>query len=363
MYKEMTFSKILNRMLEKVPNTFDKRQGSIIYDALAPICVEFAQMYISLENILKQGFADTADREFLIKRAYERGLIPYPATNAILLAEFSGDINMKGGERFRLDDLIYFYMGEKEDNYYKLKCEETGTKGNIGYGELLPIENVEGLLKAVVVQIFNSARDEENTEDFRNRYFESFKNQAFGGNKADYKEKMKELNKIQKIVDNGGIGGCKIYRIKELGGRIKIHFINSNFNIPTENLLKLVQEEIDPIELSGEGVGIAPIGHFVTLFPANSVIINIDTQIDFKDGYSLEDVNAYIEIEIEKYINQIGKTWENENSLVVRISHIESILLDISGIQDVSNTRINSVGENIILDEFSIPLRGYINVN
>ena len=33
---EMTFDYIMNRMLESVPDTVDKREGSIIYDALAP---------------------------------------------------------------------------------------------------------------------------------------------------------------------------------------------------------------------------------------------------------------------------------------------------------------------------------------
>ena len=31
---EMTFDYIMNRMLESVPDTVDKREGSIIYDAL-----------------------------------------------------------------------------------------------------------------------------------------------------------------------------------------------------------------------------------------------------------------------------------------------------------------------------------------
>nr|DAY72236.1 MAG TPA: Baseplate J like protein [Caudoviricetes sp.] len=33
MYENQTENIILNRMLEKVPNDIDKREGSIIYDA------------------------------------------------------------------------------------------------------------------------------------------------------------------------------------------------------------------------------------------------------------------------------------------------------------------------------------------
>ena len=40
MYEEVTYESILERMLEKVPDNMDKREGSIIYDALAPAAVE-----------------------------------------------------------------------------------------------------------------------------------------------------------------------------------------------------------------------------------------------------------------------------------------------------------------------------------
>ena len=41
-----TFTQILDRQLKNVPDDKDKRQGSIIYDALAPCSGEFANGYI-----------------------------------------------------------------------------------------------------------------------------------------------------------------------------------------------------------------------------------------------------------------------------------------------------------------------------
>lgn len=37
MFEEMTFENILSQMLENVQGDVDKREGSIIYDALAPV--------------------------------------------------------------------------------------------------------------------------------------------------------------------------------------------------------------------------------------------------------------------------------------------------------------------------------------
>ena len=40
----MTYEEILQRMLGRVPNTIDKREGSLIYTALAPAAAELIQM-------------------------------------------------------------------------------------------------------------------------------------------------------------------------------------------------------------------------------------------------------------------------------------------------------------------------------
>ena len=63
----MTYEEILERMLDRVAADVDKREGSIIYDALAPCAAELAQLYIQLEQFLNECFADTAGREYLIK--------------------------------------------------------------------------------------------------------------------------------------------------------------------------------------------------------------------------------------------------------------------------------------------------------
>lgn len=362
-YENMTFYNILENALSKVSNDFDKRQGSIIYDALAPICAELAQVYIEMDRVLREGFADTASRSYLIKRAAERGINPFEATTSVILAKFIGDIKLKGGERFSTEEgITFFYTGEIEGNYYKLKCEQLGTIGNISYGELLPIDNIYNLEKATIESIFISARDEEETETFRKRYFESFKNQAFGGNRADYVEKIMLLNNLEEIAQNGGIGGIKVYRVSNKGGNVKVILTNDSYGIPTDKLIRIVQREIDPISGTGEGLGIAPIGHFVTIEPVKGVEINIETQIDLKLGNVMEDLKSYIEKAVDKYIMDICKTWQENEHLIIRISHIESIILNINGIEDIRETKINGLQENFIINDYSIPVRGQINV-
>jgi uncharacterized phage protein gp47/JayE len=96
MYENQTENIILNRMLEKVPNDIDKREGSIIYDASIPAAIEFMLLYATVDYFIKNTFGDTAEREFLILRAKERGLAPYPATYAIVKGECTpNNINIR----------------------------------------------------------------------------------------------------------------------------------------------------------------------------------------------------------------------------------------------------------------------------
>lgn len=68
MYESITYEVILQRMINKVleqnPN-IDTREGSIIYNALAPAAVELQNMYIELDTILNESFADTQSRSTL----------------------------------------------------------------------------------------------------------------------------------------------------------------------------------------------------------------------------------------------------------------------------------------------------------
>ena len=74
----MTFEEIMERLLERVPDTFDKREGSVIWDALAPAAYELSLAYVEMLTLRKNTFAGTADREGLIECCKEIGITPNP---------------------------------------------------------------------------------------------------------------------------------------------------------------------------------------------------------------------------------------------------------------------------------------------
>ena len=85
MFENQTEQVIEKRMLDAMPKSVDKREGSIAYDATMPAAIEFMLLYSVVDYFLKNTFGDTADRNYLIERAKERGLSPYEATNAVTL--------------------------------------------------------------------------------------------------------------------------------------------------------------------------------------------------------------------------------------------------------------------------------------
>lgn len=357
MYEEMTYEAIFGRMLDRVPDKFDKREGSVIYDALAPAAIELANMYIELDAILGESFADTAARGYLVKRAAERKLFPKPATQALLVGEFTPKgIKVPEGARFSCGPLNYRVAELKEskaekDCYYML-CDTPGGDGNKIFGQLIPVDYIDGLATAELTEIAIPGEDEEDTEMFRGRYLDSFNSQSYGGNRRDYKEKVSSLD---------GVGGVKVYPVWNGGGTVRLVVIDSMHGVPSATLISSLQTVIDPVQNQGEGLGIAPIGHIVTVQGVMGVAINIDATIVYQEGWGWESAGPYIQAAIDSYFKELAEGWERESNLVVRISQVESRILACAGVLDIANTKMNGWTSNIILLDDQIPVRGEVN--
>ena len=55
-------------------------------------------------------------------------------------------------------------------------------------------------------------------------------------------------------------------------------------------MIEKVQTLIDPVQNQGEGRGIAPIGHVVTVEGVKEISITIASQITLQEGYEWRDV-------------------------------------------------------------------------
>ncbi len=351
MYENITYEDILDRMLERVPDDVDKREGSLVYDALAPAAVEMQLMYIELDVILKEAFADTASRENLIRRAAERGIRPKAATKAILKAEFTPDtLEIPPGSRFSCDALNYTVQDKKSDGIYELECETEGAVGNAVFGRLIPIEYIKGLETAALTELLIPGKEEEETEAIREKYFASFDAQAFGGNIRDYEKKT---------LDIQGVGAAMVTPVWNGGGTVKVTILDSEYNRANERLLERVQRTIDPTQ-DGWGAGFAPIGHVVTVDTPSELKIDVNLEITYDTGYEFEDLKSQISEAIENYLKELREHWSKDEALTIRRTQIESRIIGITGIIDILQSKLNGKAENIILSKEYIPVMGVV---
>lgn len=349
MYEAQTYERILDRALRLVATDVDKREGSLIMNAVAPASAEFANIYILLDELIRNGYADTAIREFLILRCKERGITPYNATKAVLKGKFNMEIPI--GSRFNLKELNYVATEFIEENegsyYYQMQCETAGTLGNKYFGALSSIEYIDKDLEGEIVELLIPADDEEDTEALRKRYFNSFEGSSFGGNIQDYREKTNAID---------GVGGTVPIPVWNGGGTVKLIIIDSEYNVASPTLVQAVQEAIDPSP-QGTGSGIAPIGHTVTVVSATEKPINVSFSLILNEGYTWDTVKNAVTEAIEAYLLEMRQVWES-GGLVVRIAQIETRVLSIEGVLDISNTTINGAENNLELTTEELPVLG-----
>lgn len=350
MYERMDYDYIMSEMMAEAPDGIDTSEGSLFFNACAKQAVRLEEAYAALDQIANDMFPDTADLPALIRIGNDRGVYIQYATFAEFTAQFN--VAVPEGGRFNSGDYNYTVLDavDEEEHTYTVVCDTPGKAPNTYLPDLVPIDYVEGFESGKILECTKEGTDMEDTATYRGRVLASMLNQGSGGNREYYISRMKQ---------QPGVGGVKLTRVKTPQDIINLTLITSDWDAPDEDFLEQMQTYVDPVVNSGEGYGIAPIGHRVTVLPVEETTVNISTDITYEEGVEYADVQAQIEAAIEAYLLSLRQTWEEENSLVVRIVQIEAALVQISGILDVAGTKINDVESNLILSG-TIPVLGVI---
>jgi len=397
-YENTTYEIIRDRMLSRVPDRFDKREGSVIWDTHSPTAIELQILYLELDHILKEAYGDSASREFLILRCKERGIHPRQATHAILKGVFVPDNIDVSGQRFNIGDRNYVVVEKVADGEYQVQCETSGSAGNQYLGNMIPMEYIQGLQTAELTELLIPGEDEEETEELRKRYFASFNEHSFGGNRTDYLEKTNAIPGVGRTkvtrVWNADISPAEMipkesvewwynntketltgeagewldavfHAAKEkkltIGGTVLLTIINSEFGAASDTLVQEVQTMIDPEINAGEGYGLAPIGHVVKVESAKEKQITVESVLTFEPGYGWSNLQGLLEKAVSDYLLELREEWADSSYLIVRISQIDNRLLNVPGVMDVQDTVINGVGSNLSLGKYEIPVLGGVS--
>lgn len=378
--QKYTYDYILTEALSKVPDNVDKREGSIIRDALSPCCYEAAKHILYLADIIEQTYIETANGLWLDGRVIEGGITRDPATYAKKLGIFKTQLDepcqISIGQSFStVGDTILNYTavqvytnedGDVVPGSYIMQCNTVGSVGNSYIGRIVPNDYIEKLASAEITTLLYPGEEEESDDSLRERFLANLMKTAFGGNIAQYRQWAKEIP---------GIGGVQVYPVWAGGGTVKLSIIDTDYNSCSSEFCQTILEKFDPENSGGEtglGLGIAPIGHKVTVSTPLPRTINVSGKITLLPGYKLETLMLDIKAALENYLLSLREAWENSDdennySVTVYLGRINFAILSVKGVSSAYELKLNETDTDIKLTETSslqeIPVLGTVSLD
>lgn len=344
-----TYEYFMNEALGYVPQDIDIREGSIMFDALAPACYQLADLAMELKNVMLETFVTTATGGYLDLRAEEAGVRRILATQAVAtvkVVDANGEPYVLDlGTRFSSigDEPVYYKITALTDiaGTYLMTADEAGSTGNEYVGTILPIDNLNNFGQAEIIEISIPARDDETDDSLRSRVIAEKGIGAFGGNVEDYIRMANEVD---------GVGAVQVYPTWQGGGTVLLSILNNEFKKPAQTLVDQVQQTIDP-DKTGAGLGLAPIGHKVTVKAPEEKLLSISFYLTTDPGIDSESVMAAITTAVEKYFDSTRRRWaerrEGGYTTWIYRSQITSAILSVSGVANVNSVKIGNQDEDV----------------
>lgn len=346
MYENMSEEVIKERMLEQTSTYND--EGGFIYDAVAPVAVELAEMYKSLDEVLKQVFAQTASGEYLEKRCAEFGIYRKAGTKATGQVKFVGNdgtvipagtlIQTESGLQFKTKTDVTISSGQV---IVEIEAVEEGSSYNVPANSIveLPIQIV-GVISVTNEQATTSGTNEEDDASLLNRLLVKVQTPATSGNANHYKLWALEV---------AGVGDVKVFPLWNGAGTVKVVIIDSNKQPASQEIVDNVAEHIEENR---------PIGASVTVVSAQALNIDISATIVRDTNYTLEQVITNLSNKITEYLKSIAF-----KQSFVSYAHIGSLILNSEGVLDYSNLQINGGAANVTVGDEQVAVLGQVTLN
>lgn len=330
-----TYEEILQGMLDKVPSNVDKREGSIIYDALAPCAYFLAQQQFQLDNFVELVFADTAVGEYLDTAVSDFGLMRKAATAAIRQVTTSAAISI--GTVWGINELTYTITELIATNQYKAKCNTAGTIGNQYTGTLSPISNATGVT-ATLGDVLTAGTDIETDDALRTRLYNKVRMPATSGNSYQYKQWALEVP---------GVGDAKVFPLDSGPGTVTVLIVDDNKAI-SESLPGPVAEYIETVR---------PIGATVTVTSPTTKQINVTASVVLDGSKTIVEVETAFNAALDAFLSDTVFT-----TYSISYAKLGGLLLDTAGVEDYNGLTVNSGTGNVTIGSKEIPVKGVVTL-
>ncbi|HWP96401.1 MAG TPA: baseplate J/gp47 family protein [Syntrophomonadaceae bacterium] len=340
----------------------DMNEGSIARTLLEVGAARFDESHYMAEQILKLFFAATTSGEFLMRRVAERGLTPFAGSKSTgnILASRStpapfSQLILKGttyeteDKSVQLETTAETTLLEGTNSVsIPVKAVSAGATGNLQKDTPLKQVGVAvSLIETATVAEpgLTGGADPETEAELREKYLTILRSPGTSGNKADY---------IKWAMEVSGVGGVYPLPLWNGNGTVKLFLLGMDKNPATQDVVGDVQAYIDPVPAMGEGK--APVGATVTCVAAPSTAINITTIPSLDGTKTLAEVQAAFQNKLTEHLKEIAFSLDT----TVRYSYAGSLLLDVPGIIDYSDLRLNNGTANVVIPAGSVAVLGAV---
>lgn len=350
------YADLIKSMLTLVPDDVDKRVGSIMYNTLSPTAYFLARQNYMLGFLMGlQLFADTATGDWLDRVTNDFGINRELATQALRqINTFDTDNNpydVPIGTRFAIDEVTFTLTEKIGTGQYQALCDQYGTIGNWPRETLLPVDNIGGNFgyAQLVSDPIIPARDDETDDSLRERFYLYVRAKPYGGNKADYKLKVMEIE---------GVGDVAVFGAPVMGpGQVGIIITDDLGDPASEELIERVKDVVKE-----EGDGIAPIGHKPSVKTVTERSIDVTATLKLRDGSQFELIKPKVEAALKTYIE--GTDFEEDT---IYYSKVIAAILDADlSIRDATDVTLDGTTSNVTLyktfDLFQVPRVGTVTL-
>lgn len=344
-----TVKSILERLLNAVPEDWDKSEGSFVYDVEKPIAMEMLNFYDLLENRKSQLTISTASGTFLEEKLKEFGFYRKQATAASGYATVSGTVGtaIAVGTAVASEKNVYktteaATIGSNGSATIPILCTATGADTNAATGEVtrFPV-TIAGLVSVINTSPVTGGSDIETDSELRDRFFEYMKKPIIAGNAAYYEKLAAEVD---------GVGGAQCIPLWNGAGTAKVVITDATRNGASTALITNVQKHIDENRF---------IGANVTVGTAETVTINVSCTLSLTTGVSSADVYTAITAAIAKYLKQVSFP---QKDTYIPYAKILTIIMSQDGVNDCTDLKINSATSNVALTKAKVAVTGVITI-
>jgi len=336
MYEDMTYEYLMGAMLDRVKNDVDKREGSIIYDALGPTAYYLAEMYFLLAHYPDLVLPDTSADAYLERFAEAFGIVRKQAVKAVRKVTASAEIET--GSRWQLHDSSYLITNRLAEFEYEAECEQYGSIGNHYYGVLESINN-GGKVTAALEDVLITGAEAESDDALRTRLLARMQKPSASGNIYDYYNWAMSVN---------GVGAARVFPLADGPGTVKVVITGADKAAADE---ALVRETADYIET------VRPIGADVTVVSAVEKTININVKVKLQDGVYLSDARDAFEKSVEEFLKD--KIFAVN---YISLARIGNLLLGVDGVEDYAELTVNGEENNIAVADEEVAVAGAVRL-